>query len=376
MSSIPVCAMVSEVAPVLLDYLRSRLKIADLEYAEPPVFFPESWETYIFRFRLAPHAELPQAFQEYLILRAYSSGHGWPRLRHEYQVQEQLCRLDYPVPRPLLLEREFEILGGPFMLMEGIPGRSMLSLLLDRFTSIFWAPARMAKAQARLHELPTAGFPASPSPFLDRRLRELTQIIDEYDLPGLIPGMEWLHAHRLPPAEPPRIVHLDFHPANLIFESGRCRSVVDWCESDLGDRHADLAASLLLIDSTPLPDLSFIRQMTVRIGRFMLHNRYLRAYRRILPVDKNRLRYFLACATLRRLARWGMWLRDGPLITGSKPSALGYVTPQLIGFLENYFHKHTGVSIRLESSPRARRLRPALPPASGEGRIKGKLARI
>jgi aminoglycoside phosphotransferase (APT) family kinase protein len=367
MASIAAPTVESQVASLLLEYLQSRLGIADLQYAERPVFFPESWETYVYQFRLANGPSLPPAFGERLILRAYSSGHGWPRLRHEYQVQKHLCGLDYPVPAPLLLERDSNILRGPFMLMEAIPGQTMLELLLQRIVSILWAPARMAEAQAYLHGLPTSGFPGSTKPFLQRRLGELRQIIREYNLYGLTPGFEWLEAHRPDPLEPPKIVHLDFHPANLIVQDGRCRGVVDWCESDLGDRHADLAVSILLIESTPLPDISLARRVAVLAGRSMLRNRYLRAYRRIMPVDDDRLSYFLGWATLRRLARWGMWLRDSPLITGSKPSALSHVTPDLIACLENYFRKRTGVAVQLEAPLRRHPPRPVrhLLPAKG-----------
>jgi aminoglycoside phosphotransferase (APT) family kinase protein len=243
------------------------------------------------------------------------------------------------------------------MIMEAIPGEPMLALMLRRLMSIFWAPAAMARAQAQLHKLPTRGFPHFDKPFLHRRLAELRQAIANYDLSGLMPGLGWLRRYRPNLADAPCVVHLDFHPTNLIFHRWCFRGVVDWCESDLGDRHADLAVSLLLIDSTPLDNLTLRQGLVSRLGRYLLREFYLRTYRRILPIHGQRLRYYLAWAALARLARWGMWLRDSPLITGSKPSAVIHVTDEAIGFLEDYFETITGVAIHLRASQHRRAVR-------------------
>jgi aminoglycoside phosphotransferase (APT) family kinase protein len=336
------------IAIALLDYLRSRFGVASLEYAEPPLFLPDSWETYIYRFRLSG---APPEFDDELVLRAYSSDRGWPRLRHEYRVQRYLGELGYPVPRPLLLEDRTSVLGGPFMIVKAIPGKTMLSLMLEYFPSIAWAPARMAEMHAYLHRLPTAYFPGvTAEPFLKRRLCEIREFIRDYSLSGLIRGLKWLEEHQVGVCEPPSIVHLDFHPANLMVQGRQCGAVLDWCESDVGDRHADLAVSIVLINSTPLTGLSFWQRAATIGGRSLLRDYYLASYRRRLPVDNERLHYYLAWAILRRLARWGTWLRDSPLVTGSKPSALGHVTPDLIAVLEDYFLTETGISIRLDTS--------------------------
>src|SRR5262249_34870846 len=139
----------------------------------------------------------------------------------------------YPAPQPLLLEQDSSVLGGPFMLMEAFPGETMLALVVRRFVPIFWGSALMARAQAQLHSLPYNGFPAPEKPFLPRRLAELRQIVYEYNLSRLLPGLSWLNRYRPQPEESPCIVHLDFHPANVIFHRWKCRGIVDWCESDV-----------------------------------------------------------------------------------------------------------------------------------------------
>jgi aminoglycoside phosphotransferase (APT) family kinase protein len=331
----------------LLAYLQQSLRLRGLSFAEPPTLLPEGRETNIYRFRLRGNGPLPPAFTPPLILRAYSSRFGLPRVCHEFAVQQFLAAAGYPVPRPLLLERSAAVLGGPFLVMDLVPGQTMLAALLARFTDIWWAPAHMAAMHARLHGFPAADFPSPPGRFLERRLREMRRLLHEYELDGLTPGLDWLQGRRPEPPEVPSILHLDFHPMNLVFDRGCCRGVLDWCEADVGDRHADVASTLMLLDTAPLEGITAAQRLAALAGRSMLRRRYLRAYRRFFPIDRARLRYFKAWAALQRLCRWGTWLRAGPLITGSKPSVMRFVTPEQIALLERYFQHQAGVPVRL-----------------------------
>jgi aminoglycoside phosphotransferase (APT) family kinase protein len=337
----------------LLDYLQRSLGVRDLQFAEKPTLLPEGWETNIYRFHLRAEDTLPDAFARPLILRAYSSRFGLPRLRHEFAVQQFLATTGYPVAHPLLLEPSPAVLGGPFMVMTLVPGQTMLAALLQRFTDILWAPAHMAEMHARLHALPATNFPRPPNAFHERRLRDMRRLIRAYHLDGLTPGLQWLQAHQPNAPAVPSILHLDFHPMNLLFDHGRCRGVLDWGESDVGDRHADLAATLLLLDTAPLEGMTVAQRLASLAGRSMLRRRYLRAYRRFFLIDRARLRYFKAGAALYRLCRWGTWLRASPLITGSKPSIMRFVTEEQIAILEGYFRRHAGVTVRLGLLPAA-----------------------
>src|SRR5258707_15810191 len=119
---------VPQVTPTLLEYLRSHLGFDHVDYAESPVPLLDGWEAYIYRFRLKKGPGLPAAFTAPLILRAYSSSEGWSRLRHEYAAQEHLLGLGYPVPRPLVLEKDSAWFGGPFLIQRAITGQTMLAL--------------------------------------------------------------------------------------------------------------------------------------------------------------------------------------------------------------------------------------------------------
>jgi aminoglycoside phosphotransferase (APT) family kinase protein len=303
----------------------------------------------VFRFRLRSHDQLPGAFANPLIVRGYCSPHALARIQGEFDIQTYLAGCGYPVARPLFLEEDDGLFGGPFMVMEWAPGRPLFDILLRRIFSIWWAPARMAEVQARLHALPLPPTEKPPGSFLARRLAELDTIIQEYELDGLEPGLAWLEDHQPPRPNTENLLHLDFHPVNLIFDHKCCQAVLDWSEWDIGDRHADIATTLLLIKSAPLELRILWHKAATAVGKHLLAWWYLKAYRRHWGVDNSRLHYYLAWAALRRLCAWGRWLRAGPLVTGGKPCSLRQLRPDRIAFLCRYFQKRTGVAVNLVS---------------------------
>lgn len=348
------------VTPRLLDFLGSHLGVDNLAFAEEPIAHPDSWEAYIFQFTLAPNPKVPDRFLRPLILRIYSNNQEWDRLFQEHRVQEHLAQLGYPVPRSLLVDRDSRWFGGPFMVREAVEGRTLLSVMLKYFPAILRAPARAAAMHAWLHQLPTRDFPVSSEPFLDRSLKRLRHIIRQQGLDGLRPGLAWLEAHQPETPERPSILHLDFHPGNLIFQrrpngglldlilrDGHCAGVLDWCDADVGDRHADLAVSIMIGDSVPVENLSMWQWPAMIIGRVLFRELYLWAYRQYLPIDPDRLRYYLAWASLQRLCRWQAWSLEGRLGATSKPCVKRMLTPALFRFMERYFQRHTGVAIQL-----------------------------
>jgi aminoglycoside phosphotransferase (APT) family kinase protein len=338
-------------APVLggqlLDYLAPRLGVRDLEFVEPPTQIMDGYETYIYRFRLGSRDRLAAPFRDPLIIRIYSSILGLPRLQQDVAAQRLMRLLDYPAPRPLLVEEDCDLFGGPFALVEWLPGRTLLDLIMSQPWRLISGPARLAREHARLHQFRPDGFPAAAGPFLGRRLDELRDWIETYELDGLKRGLDWLWRHR--PADPqsPCILHLDFHPLNVLFDRGECSGVIDWCESDVGDRHADVATTLVLMKTAPVPIPRLWERPFAGVARWLIHRRYRRVYQRLLPLDGDKLSYYSALACLRRLGRWGTWARATPRITGSKPSAFYRLCTDRVGNLEHCFWDETGVVVSL-----------------------------
>ena len=335
------------VAGGLRAYLCKHCGSTDLTYLAEPSPLPNGWETHTFSFRLQG-PRTPDRWDQPLILRAYCSPQGLPRARHEFAVQKHMHALGYPVPEPLLLEENCNLFGGPFLIMERLPGQTFYRNLLY-FSWMMWPrSAGMAAMQARLHALPTDGFPAPPGPFLERCLDEMRRLIRHYGLDGLVPGWDWLAAHRPPPPVRASILHLDYHPWNLLCTRFPGLSVLDWTEADVGDPHADVGTSLMLMHccSAGQPTSTWERTM-LPIGRFLTTYWYLNSYRKRAALDRWTLAYYRGLATLKRLCGYGRWLRATPLSTGCKPASLRYLNPHHLETMQDYFQRWTGVAVTL-----------------------------
>jgi aminoglycoside phosphotransferase (APT) family kinase protein len=335
------------VSEFLEEYLRLRLGVSDLHFLKAPFSVTEGWETYIYRFTLASDDELPEEFRGPLVLRAYSSMSGLPRLQHEVAVQRHMHDLGYPVAQPLLVEESGTIFGGPFTIMEMLPGRTLLDELFRRFWRIAHAPVEMAEMQARLHRLPVDGFPTQKGEFLARQFNDIREMIEEFDLDGLRAGLDWLEEHRPVPPERPSIIHLDFHPINMLCRWRRCTGVLDWGDADVGDYHADVAASLVICRSAPNEIAkTFWQWLNTLPGRWIFWKYYLFAYRNRMPLDEQKLAYYEAWAALRRLCRRGVCLKSTNGMNGCKPSLRRFLALEKVDRLVEFFRRPSGIMVK------------------------------
>ena len=332
----------TQVAAALRWYLRAE----GLRFRAPPRPVPNGWEAWTYALELGPDPALPD-LTGLLVLRVYASPHGVIRARREFAVQQHLRQRNFPVAQPLRLETSCALFGGPFLLMRWEPGRTLFDDMLSRPWRVFPGSRDMGRLNARLHELPAADAPLPAGPFLPRRLEELRSLLRAYDLTGLRPGLDWLSSHRPPPSRQVSILHLDWHPLNLIRGEGGGLTVLDWTEADVGDPHADVATALMMIECLPHPAASVWGRAAVPVGRWLTRRGYLAGYRQTRPVDGRRLTYYRAWAALRRLAGYGRWLCAGPASTGAKPSAARHLTPSHLRYLCRYFERFSGTHIRL-----------------------------
>ncbi|MCC8339610.1 phosphotransferase family protein [Streptomyces sp. R1] len=182
-------------------------------------------------------------------------------MRREHRVISALHPTDVPVPRPVLLCEDDEVLGAPFYVMEfvdGTPYRTAEQLAALGPERTRAAVLNLVDTLVGLHavdpaEVGLADF-GRPEGFLDRQLRRWAKQLDASRNRDLA-GIDELHAtlgRELPRSPAPTVVHGDYRLDNVLIggEGDEIRAVLDWEMSTLGDPLTDLG--LLVMYSSPL----------------------------------------------------------------------------------------------------------------------------
>ncbi|MFF5092205.1 phosphotransferase family protein [Streptomyces niveus] len=181
-------------------------------------------------------------------------------MKREFRVISALHPTAVPVPEPLLLCEDPDVLGAPFYLMEyvrGTPYRTAEQLAPLGPERTRAALLGLVDTLVELHAVdPSAVGLADfgrPEGFLDRQLRRWGKQLDASRNRDL-PGIDALHAtlgRSLPHSPAPTVIHGDYRLDNvLIGDDDRIKAVLDWEMSTLGDPLTDLG--LLVMYSAPL----------------------------------------------------------------------------------------------------------------------------
>ncbi|WP_336321693.1 phosphotransferase family protein [Streptomyces lavendofoliae] len=181
-------------------------------------------------------------------------------MRREHRVISALHPTAVPVPEPLVLCQDEEVLGAPFYVMEfvsGTPYRTAGQLAPLGAERTRAAVLGLVDTLVDLHAVdPGAvglGDFGRPEGFLDRQLRRWGKQLDASRSRELA-GIDELHAalgRELPRSPAPAVVHGDYRLDNaLLGEDDRVNAVLDWEMSTLGDPLTDLG--LLAMYSVPL----------------------------------------------------------------------------------------------------------------------------
>jgi aminoglycoside phosphotransferase (APT) family kinase protein len=181
-------------------------------------------------------------------------------MKREHRVISALHPTNVPVPRPVLLCEDEEVLGAPFYVMEfvtGTPYRTADELAPLGPERTRGAVLSLVDTLVELHAVDPASVGLAdfgrPEGFLDRQLGRWGKQLDASRNRELA-GIDELHAtlgHRLPTSPAPAVVHGDYRLDNvLIGEDDKIRAILDWEMSTLGDPLTDLG--LLVMYSMPL----------------------------------------------------------------------------------------------------------------------------
>jgi aminoglycoside phosphotransferase (APT) family kinase protein len=200
-----------------------------------------------------------------MVLRKKPAGpilRGAHAVDREYRVLRALAATDVPVPRPIHLHEDPELLGTAFYLMERLDGRvfhecSLSALPAASRRGIYMG---MAEAMAKLHavhpgEVGLGDF-GRPGNYFERQIARWTRQWEESsseDIPALDQVADWLPQNL--PADDGRvsIAHGDFRLGNMLFHPERPEvvGILDWELSTLGHPLADLGFCCMPWHTTP-----------------------------------------------------------------------------------------------------------------------------
>jgi aminoglycoside phosphotransferase (APT) family kinase protein len=181
-------------------------------------------------------------------------------------------------------------LGRPAQIAERAPGTTMLAAMRSAPGQARVLLRRLASLHAQLHELSTDGWPAPQARGVTASRRLALVRARAAKDPGIADAL-----HRVEraldglQAEPEVVCHGDFHPLNVIVDRSGAAAVVDWTDAALDDRHSDVARTVVLLRSAAVAGGSSLERVLLALIGPVLAFGYLRAYRGLLPVDRDRL---------------------------------------------------------------------------------------
>ncbi len=171
-------------------------------------------------------------------------------VEHEQRWLPELApRLPLPVPAPLRLGRPGRGYPWAWSVLPWLPGTPASELAPDDPVD---TAERLGGFVAALAVDAPADAPANPyrgGPLVERdvHMRNRVEQLDELiDGPAVL--ARWNECLAIPPwAKPPRWLHGDLHPANLLVHGGRIAAVVDFGDISGGDPANDLAVAWMML---------------------------------------------------------------------------------------------------------------------------------
>jgi len=311
------------------------------------------WESDIYSFAVE-HGPADGRRREELILRIYPADDAYDKSGHEFHGMSQLHKAGYPVPQVLILERENSPFGKPFVIMERIEGQVLWPLLfgspqekqqelLTLFCNLFvqlhaleWRSFDYAQGRAQdkpfVHNVARYDT-GDPYTFVDRWLETYRSYLSTFPSPGFLAVIEWLEARRdQVPCLRPSLIHLDYHPDNVLLRDDGSAVVIDWTQLDISDSRFDLAWTLVLVSSLK--------------GAKWRH-RILQEYERLAGASAEQIAYFEVAACAKRLGSVVLSLSYGPEKLGMRPDAATMMRQQM-GALKRVYDlllERTGIRV-------------------------------
>jgi len=301
----------------------------------------EGWETDIYTFDVLSVTDGVEKKGEY-ILRIYPGAGGAIESAREFKGMRCLHESGYPVPQVHLQAGEDSPFGYPFVIMDRIDGQVMrqimnnapveekeglLTLFCDLFVNLHnldWRPYYETLNQIN---------PGDPYQYVDYWLFTGRQRIKHFELQGFSEPLDWFEEKRSEiPCNRPSVVHLDFHPNNVLLRADGQAFVIDWSQVSISDARFDLAWTLVLA-------FAYMGEQW--------RDQILAGYESLTGTKIDRIEVFEAFACTRRLFTVVASISHGAETFGMRPDAVASMRQQM-GALSNVYNRlqtFTGIKI-------------------------------
>jgi aminoglycoside phosphotransferase (APT) family kinase protein len=162
-----------------------------------------------------------------------------------------------PVPKVFRLELDKTIIGGEFMMMERLEGKSYVPwskegrAFLAEASNHTRIPQQFADHLITLHMLDykkvgihdVFADPGEGMGFIDKKLIELENLYLKYKIiydPIMTDALQWLNHHR-PGAQRLSVLHGDYRTGNMLYGVKDINGILDWEAAEIGDPLMDVA---------------------------------------------------------------------------------------------------------------------------------------
>jgi len=257
--------------------------------AAPPERITGGADFWVYGLRLAG-PRLPPRWSAPLVARVPAAAERYDMLRQESAVQSWAAAQGYPAPEVLTVLAPGEALPSPVQVMARVPGVPLIAAARGRrFPRLM---DQMGAAHAGLHRLGSPPADASPGEVVDNWLRLARRLVESGCCSQLAASLRKIELvrDRLEVADPV-VCHGDFHPLNVLATpDGPALHVIDWTNAAVGDRHGDISWTLLWFEFAAVAAPRPADRAFMRVLRRRLEQAYLTGYRRVLPVDRERVR--------------------------------------------------------------------------------------
>jgi aminoglycoside phosphotransferase (APT) family kinase protein len=199
---------------------------------------------------------------------------------------------DFGLPVPAV-HAEGSTDGVPALLLGWCPGRPVLQEIRASPWRIWRLGVAMGRVHARIHAVDV-------SDALERALTAVPQIEDT--------------STRL------SVLHLDYHPLNVMTNGNAITGVLDWANVAVGDRRVDLARTVTLLRLAPLPPgTPSVVGAALRAALELAWRRGYRGRQTTDPFEGMEPFYIWAGAMMERdlrpkLGKPGVWLQESDLL--------------------------------------------------------------